>query len=163
MFKDNPWLKCTVFFIKSKMKKMSFTRKFIVKLIYFISSRGKRFIFDLKKNNGYFVAPENEAIIQEMKRLMGKVDDMVKQRQSLHDELRTKVQKDDITSSLVTHEGSDQEVGEITLHLLSASDAYVRTKKITSSSSNFTLDSFFSQSFEYNKGKMVSLPSIVLI
>ncbi len=53
---------------------------------------------------------EDEAIIQEMRRLMGKVDEMKKQRLSFFEQFRKQVTDDDITNTLVTRDDGNQEV-----------------------------------------------------
>ena len=58
----------------------------------------------------YLSGPEDEALINEMKRLMSKVDEMKSQRKSLEDQFRKQVQNDDITSRLVTHDSANQQV-----------------------------------------------------
>ena len=55
-------------------------------------------------------AAEDDATMQEMKRLMDKVDEMKSQRRHLEQQLRDQVHKDDITSALVTKESKNLEV-----------------------------------------------------
>ncbi len=54
-------------------------------------------------------APEEQEIIDNMKKLMSKIDEMQAQRESLEQQLRDQVHNDDITVSLVTQAG-DREV-----------------------------------------------------
>ncbi|ELU12724.1 hypothetical protein CAPTEDRAFT_228981 [Capitella teleta] len=54
-------------------------------------------------------SPEEEAVMDRMKMLMAKVDEMKEQRQALETQFREGVHKDDITSSLVTCDQNDQE------------------------------------------------------
>ena len=56
-----------------------------------------------------FAAPEEQEIIDNMKKLMSKIDEMQAQRESLEQQLRDQVHNDDITVSLVTQAG-DREV-----------------------------------------------------
>ena len=56
-----------------------------------------------------FTAPEEQEIVENMKKLLGKVEEMQKQRESLEKQLRDQVHSDDITTSLVVQEG-DKEV-----------------------------------------------------
>ena len=56
-----------------------------------------------------FAAPEEQEIVENMKKLLGKVEEMQKQRESLEKQLRDQVHSDDITTSLVVQEG-DKEV-----------------------------------------------------
>ncbi|XP_028673299.2 tyrosine-protein phosphatase non-receptor type 23 [Erpetoichthys calabaricus] len=53
------------------------------------------------------LSEEDAAILQTMKRILGKVQEMKEQRISLEKQLRDTIQKDDITSSLVTTERSE--------------------------------------------------------
>uniref|UniRef100_A0A1E1X539 Putative tyrosine protein phosphatase non-receptor type n=1 Tax=Amblyomma aureolatum TaxID=187763 RepID=A0A1E1X539_9ACAR len=46
--------------------------------------------------------PNNEAVVKELSHLLDKVDEMKKQRQMLHSQLRDALQKDDITRQIVT-------------------------------------------------------------
>ena len=55
------------------------------------------------------LAPEEQEVVDNMKKLLGKVEEMQKQRESLEKQLRDKVHSDDITTSLVVQEG-DREV-----------------------------------------------------
>ena len=54
-------------------------------------------------------APEEQEVVDNMKKLLGKVEEMQKQRESLEKQLRDQVHSDDITTSLVVQEG-DREV-----------------------------------------------------
>lgn len=60
-----------------------------------------------------FSAPEDEATMQEMKRLMDKVDEMKNQRNHLEQQLREQVLKDDITSTLVTRDPKNFDVSRL--------------------------------------------------
>ncbi|XP_041374588.1 tyrosine-protein phosphatase non-receptor type 23-like isoform X2 [Gigantopelta aegis] len=53
--------------------------------------------------------PEDEAVIQELKRLLCKIDEMRVQRQSFLDQLRDHLQSDDITNVLVTQKNNSKE------------------------------------------------------
>ena len=57
-----------------------------------------------------FPDPEDEAVIQELKRLLSKIDEMKVQRQSFLDQLRENLQNDDITNVLVTQNNTPKEV-----------------------------------------------------
>ena len=61
----------------------------------------------------FFSEPENADIIKELNMLLGKIDEMKTQRQSLEEQLRKDIQDDDITNSLVTREGVNREVSLI--------------------------------------------------
>ncbi|XP_071112236.1 tyrosine-protein phosphatase non-receptor type 23-like [Haliotis cracherodii] len=54
-------------------------------------------------------SPEDEALVQELQRLLSKVDEMKKQRQNLMEELRAQVQNDDITNVLVTQDSGSKD------------------------------------------------------
>jgi tyrosine-protein phosphatase non-receptor type 23 len=54
--------------------------------------------------------PQDEALVQEIQRLLGKVDEMKEQRRQKEQELRQQVHADDITAALVTNRGVCQEV-----------------------------------------------------
>ena len=56
------------------------------------------------------LAPEDDEVISGMRRLMGKVEEMKTQRKTLEEKLRKDIHADDVTSALVTREGSSQEV-----------------------------------------------------
>ena len=55
------------------------------------------------------IASEEQEVVDNMKKLLGKVEEMQKQRESLEKQLRDQVHSDDITTSLVVQEG-DREV-----------------------------------------------------
>ena len=57
-----------------------------------------------------FAAPEDEATVQEMKRLCDKVTEMQNQRQMLEQQFRDEILKDDLTAALVTQADKNQEV-----------------------------------------------------
>lgn len=50
-------------------------------------------------------------MMQNLKRILGKVQEMKDQRVSLEQQLREMIQKDDITTSLVTTDRSEMKVG----------------------------------------------------
>lgn len=50
-------------------------------------------------------------MLQNLKRILGKVQEMRDQRMSLEQQLREMIQKDDITTSLVTTDRSEMKVG----------------------------------------------------
>lgn len=50
-------------------------------------------------------------MMQNLKRILGKVQEMKDQRVSLEQQLREMIQKDDITTSLVTADRSEMKVG----------------------------------------------------
>ena len=56
------------------------------------------------------LAAEDEATMQEMKRLRDKVAEMQKQRQMFEQQFRDDLLKDDLTATLVTHADKNQEV-----------------------------------------------------
>ena len=56
---------------------------------------------------------DDSSVAAEMRKLVGKVEEMKQQRMSLDTQLRAQVHKDDVTSALVTHDGSSQEVRSI--------------------------------------------------
>lgn len=56
-------------------------------------------------------ASEDQDIVTDIRRLVQKVNEMKEQRKALHDQFRENIQKDDITSVLVTQEKADKEVG----------------------------------------------------
>lgn len=55
--------------------------------------------------------PEDKAVLQNLKRILAKVQEMRDQRVSLEQQLRELIQKDDITASLVTADHSEMKVG----------------------------------------------------
>lgn len=55
--------------------------------------------------------PEDRAVLQNLKRILGKVQEMRDQRVSLEQQLRELIQKDDITAALVTADHSEMKVG----------------------------------------------------
>jgi tyrosine-protein phosphatase non-receptor type 23 len=55
--------------------------------------------------------PEDKAVLQNLKRILAKVQEMRDQRVSLEQQLRELIQKDDITASLVTTDHSEMKVG----------------------------------------------------
>jgi len=57
-----------------------------------------------------FVAPEDEATMQEMKRLCSKITEMQNQRQMFEQQFRDELLKDDLTAALVTQGDKNQEV-----------------------------------------------------
>ncbi|KAB1264234.1 Tyrosine-protein phosphatase non-receptor type 23 [Camelus dromedarius] len=57
------------------------------------------------------LTPEDKAVLQNLKRILAKVQEMRDQRVSLEQQLRELIQKDDITASLVTTEHSEMKVG----------------------------------------------------
>ena len=57
-------------------------------------------------------------MIAEVQKLMEKVDEMRKQRDSFEQQFRDQVHKDDITSALVTRDDGNQQVGAITVATL---------------------------------------------
>ncbi len=61
------------------------------------------------KSGGFPSAPEEQEVVENMKKLMAKVEEMQKQRETLEAQLRDQVHNDDITTSLVVQEG-DKEV-----------------------------------------------------
>ena len=66
--------------------------------------------------------PEAEAAIAEFQRLIKKVDEMKKQRETLIDKVRVEILNDDITKKLVLHK--DKELPEIFAEELKKHDAY---------------------------------------
>lgn len=56
--------------------------------------------------------PEDQAVLQNLKRILAKVQEMRDQRVSLEQQLRELIQKDDITASLVTTDRSEMKVRE---------------------------------------------------
>jgi len=56
------------------------------------------------------VAPDDEATMQEMKRLCDKVTEMQNQRQLFEQQFRDELLKDDLTAALVTQADKNQEV-----------------------------------------------------
>jgi len=56
------------------------------------------------------VAPDDEATMQEMRRLCDKIAEMKSQRQMLEQQLRDELQKDDLTTTLVTQSDKNQQV-----------------------------------------------------
>ena len=58
----------------------------------------------------WYTDPEDEAVTQEMQRLMSKVDEMQKQREMLVQQLRKQVHDDDVTTALVTREDGNMDV-----------------------------------------------------
>lgn len=54
---------------------------------------------------------EDKAVLQNLKRILAKVQEMRDQRVSLEQQLRELIQKDDITASLVTTDHSEMKVG----------------------------------------------------
>ena len=62
-------------------------------------------------------APEEQEIIDNMKKLMSKIDEMQAQRESLEHQLRDQVHNDDITVSLVTQAG-DREVCSVSYQII---------------------------------------------
>lgn len=67
--------------------------------------------------NDAHVNAEEVAGLQTMKRILGKVQEMREQRNSLEKQLRDLIQQDDITSTLVTTERGDMKVFPLTLLL----------------------------------------------
>lgn len=57
------------------------------------------------------LSPEDKAVLQNLKRILAKVQEMRDQRVSLEQQLRELIQKDDITASLVTADHSEMKVG----------------------------------------------------
>jgi len=55
-------------------------------------------------------APDDEATMQEMKRLCEKIVEMQNQRQMLEQQFRDELLKDDLTATLVTQGDKNQEV-----------------------------------------------------
>jgi len=69
--------------------------------------------------NLLFSASDDEATMQEMKRLCDKVAEMKSQRQMFEQQFRDGLLKDDLTVALVTQGDKNQEVGyHITMFLL---------------------------------------------
>jgi tyrosine-protein phosphatase non-receptor type 23 len=66
--------------------------------------------------------PEAEAAIAEFQRLIKKVDEMKKQRETLIDKVRVEILNDDITKKLVLHK--DKELPEIFAEELKKHDTY---------------------------------------
>ena len=58
-----------------------------------------------------FTDEEELTITAEVKRLLDKIDEMKKQRENLEQQFRDSVMSDDITTTLVTREDGDREVG----------------------------------------------------
>uniref|UniRef100_A0A7N4UYG7 Tyrosine-protein phosphatase non-receptor type 23 n=1 Tax=Sarcophilus harrisii TaxID=9305 RepID=A0A7N4UYG7_SARHA len=56
------------------------------------------------------LTPDDKAVLQNLKRILGKVQEMRDQRLSLEHQLRELIQKDDITTSLVTTDRSEMKV-----------------------------------------------------
>lgn len=54
--------------------------------------------------------PDDKAVLQNLKRILAKVQEMRDQRLSLEHQLRELIQKDDITTSLVTTDRSEMKV-----------------------------------------------------
>jgi len=57
-----------------------------------------------------FLASDDEATVQEMKRLCDKITEMQNQRQMLEQQFRDELLKDDLTAALVTQGDKNQEV-----------------------------------------------------
>lgn len=57
------------------------------------------------------VLTDDKQVLQNLKRILAKVQEMRDQRTSLEQQLREMIQKDDITSSLVTADRSEMKVG----------------------------------------------------
>lgn len=57
------------------------------------------------------VPADDKQVLQNLKRILGKVQEMRDQRVSLEQQLREMIQKDDITTSLVTTDRSEMKVG----------------------------------------------------
>lgn len=57
------------------------------------------------------VPADDKQVLQNLKRILGKVQEMRDQRMSLEQQLREMIQKDDITTSLVTTDRSEMKVG----------------------------------------------------
>lgn len=57
------------------------------------------------------VSPDDKQVLQNLKRILAKVQEMRDQRMSLEQQLREMIQKDDITTSLVTTDRSEMKVG----------------------------------------------------
>lgn len=57
--------------------------------------------------------PEDKAVLQNLKRILAKVQEMRDQRVSLEQQLRELIQKDDITAVLVTADHSEMKVGRV--------------------------------------------------
>lgn len=55
--------------------------------------------------------PDDKQVLQNLKRILVKVQEMRDQRLSLEQQLREMIQKDDITTSLVTADRSEMKVG----------------------------------------------------
>nr|KAG5707535.1 hypothetical protein BaRGS_001083 [Batillaria attramentaria] len=60
-------------------------------------------------------SPEDEAVLDELRRLLSKVDEMKSQRATLEQQFREQIQKDDITSVLVAQESSKESIYEAQL------------------------------------------------
>jgi len=58
-------------------------------------------------------ASEDQEVIEQMHKLMAKVDEMKNQRNMFEDQLRKQVQQDDITNVLVTREVTNLDVSEV--------------------------------------------------
>jgi len=57
-----------------------------------------------------YAAPDDEATMQEMKRLCDKVTEMQNQRQMFEQQFRDELLKDDLTATLVTQGDKNQDV-----------------------------------------------------
>jgi len=64
------------------------------------------------------VAPDDEATVQEMKRLCDKITEMQSQRQTFEQQFRDDLMKDDLTTTLVTQGDKNQEVIPLCIVLL---------------------------------------------
>jgi len=62
-----------------------------------------------------YAAPDDEATMQEMKRLCDKVTEMQNQRQMFEQQFRDELLKDDLTATLVTQGDKNQEVCSVLL------------------------------------------------
>lgn len=71
-----------------------------------------------------FLDPNDSDAVEELKRLAGKVEEMKKQRESLHKDLREAVQHDDITQKLVVTQ--EEDISTLFQHELSKHNKIVR-------------------------------------
>lgn len=60
----------------------------------------------------FVFAPDDQQVMQTLKRILAKVQEMRDQRVSLEQQLREMIQKDDITTSLVTTDRSEMKVSD---------------------------------------------------
>lgn len=72
--------------------------------------RDKRCQAFLARPHDPLLLPEDKAVLQNLKRILAKVQEMRDQRVSLEQQLRELIQKDDITASLVTTDHTEMKV-----------------------------------------------------